>query len=76
MLEVIKKEIPEAEARKDYFGGTSYFIPPQVLSKRKQWNLLVKRGFKVMPDNSYLSKNNVYAHNNRLLNYLIIELCC
>jgi hypothetical protein len=72
MLEEIRKEIPEAEVKLDYFGGNTYYIPPQVLSKRKSWNMLVKRGFQVQPNKEYLRKGNIYAHNNTLINYLLI----
>jgi len=68
----IKKIIPEAEVVKDNFGGDYYFIPPHILSKRKAWNLCLKRGFISCPNKQYLRKDNIYVYNNHLKNYLII----
>ena len=69
-IEQIKKEIPEAEFKKDYFGADFGFIP---LTKRKAWNILLKRGFEICPNKRYLVKNGVYVHNNSLISYLIIN---
>lgn len=74
-LEYIHKEIPEAISRKDNFNGDLFLIPSDVLTKRKAWNLLLKRGFTIIhPNKRYLNKGNIYVHNNSLLSYLIIEV--
>jgi hypothetical protein len=74
MLEEIKKEIPEAVMVKDNFGGDYYYIPSNILSKRKAWNVLLKRGFLQQPNKQYLKKGNIYIYNNYLKNYLIIQV--
>lgn len=70
----IKKEIPEATMIKDNFGGDYFYIPKNVLSKRKAWNMLLKRGFEKMPNSAYLKKNTIYAYNNNLKDYLVISV--
>lgn len=70
----ILKEIPEVTKVKDNFGGDYYFIPAKTLSKRKAWNMLLKRGFEKMPNPQYIKKGSLYAYDNKLHNYLVIEI--
>ncbi len=58
---------------KDNFGGDYWLIDPNVLSKRKAWNYLLSIGFEKCPNKQYLRKGQVFAYNNRLKNYLVIN---
>ena len=74
LLSDLKKIIPEAETVKDNFGGDYYYIPYSVLSKRKAWNLYIKKGFLPCLNRQYLKKDNIYLYNSSLKNYLIITV--
>lgn len=74
LLNDIKKIIPEAEAVKDNFGSDYFYIPSSILSKRKAWNLSLKRGFEPCLNRQYLKKGNIYLYNSSLNNYLKIEV--
>ncbi len=69
---LIKKIMPEVECKKDVFGGDLFCIT--TMSKRKAWNLAVKRGFTQCQNKDYLSYNlgdkRIFAHNNHLLTTL------
>jgi hypothetical protein len=65
--------IPGIKTVKDAFGGDYTYIDPSVMSKRKAWNYLLKNGWSRCENKAYLKLDNVYAHNNSLKNYLIIE---
>ena len=56
------------KTKKDYFGADFLYID---LSKRKAWNILIKEGGIVQPNNRYILHNGIYWHNNRLLPSLI-----
>ena len=71
-LQDIQKLIPEAVEKKDVFGGQYFFIPSIVLSKRKAWNLCLKRGFLPCENKQYLQKDGIYVYNNSLHSYLNI----
>jgi len=73
-LAYINKQIPEAITKKDNFGGDYCFIPHEVLTKRKAWNLLIKRGFIICPNKRYLFKDGIYIFNNSLLPSLSITM--
>lgn len=68
----LKKIIPQAESVKDNFGSDYFYIPNSVLSKRKAWNLYLKKGFEPCPNPQYLKKGNIYLYNSSLKDYLII----
>jgi hypothetical protein len=73
-IQELKKIIPEAEVIKDNFGADYFYIPASVLSKRKAWNLYLKRGFLPCANKQYLKKGNIYLYNSTLKNYLIVEV--
>ena len=66
-------EIPGLTIKKDCFGGDYMYISPEIMSKRKAWNYLIKNGFTIQPNKRYLKKGNVYVWDNSLLNHLRIE---
>lgn len=71
-IQDIKKIIPEAEAVKDNFGSDYFYIPSNILSKRKALNLCLKRGFEPCLNRQYLQRDNIYLYNSSLKDYLII----
>lgn len=73
-IKELKKIIPEAEAIKDNFGADYFYIPAIILSKRKAWNKYIKQGFSPCLNKQYLQKNNIYLYNNKLKNYLVIQI--
>jgi len=70
----LKRIIPEAEVIKDNFGADYFYIPSEVLSKRKAWNLCLRRGFLPCPNKQYLQKGNIYLYNNYLKDYLVVQV--
>jgi len=73
-IKELQKIIPEAQTVKDNFGGDYYFIPAEILSKRKAWNKYSKLGFIPCLNRQYLQKGNIYLYNNTLKNYLVINI--
>lgn len=70
--EELKLIIPEVVQTKDNFGGQYYYIPADILSKRKAWNKYLKAGFKKCPNQRYLRNGNIHLYDNKLKPYLIV----
>lgn len=77
-LSELQKIIPEAQSVKDNFGADYLYIHPNILSKRRAWNMALKRGFVACPNKQYLMlqtiKETIYLYNSSLKNYIIIKI--
>jgi hypothetical protein len=77
-LSELQKILPEAQFTKDNFGADYLYIPSNILSKRRAWNMALKRGFIPCLNKQYLmlqtNKESIYLYNSSLKNYLSIEI--
>ena len=68
---ILKKIMPETILTKDHFGAEFIYIP---LNKVKAKNILLKNGFEICQNKSYLKKDDIYVYNNTLRKYLSISI--
>jgi hypothetical protein len=65
--------IPGIKTIKDNFGADYTLIDPDVMSKQKAWNWLLRNGWIKCPNKQYLTNGKHFAYNNKLHNFLVIQ---